>query len=292
MNKILVILDQEQEQELALERGIAVAKKMSTQVHVLIHCYHELSWVTDVFGMLENKEHKARFLQEKEDWWQGFVKPYEGEVTISHEIVWGKYFVEQVFAHCDAHQYDLLVKKGHRSESIIHTPADWLLLRDSKVPVYIVVEQDYNPNQPIVVALDLMASSEEKRRLNEKLLSIASNFAKQTKNELHCCFAIAMPMVFGGIDMDQQNQQIATFARKEAQGFLEKYQIPSENLHIAVGRTSEVINTYVQRIDASLTVIGSMGRKNVAGKVIGNTCEQYLHASKKDLLVVGLGEEE
>jgi len=294
MNKILVTLGQEQDQKLALERGISMAKKMGADVHVLICCYQELSWVNNVFGMLENKKLEARIIQEKEHWWQDYVKPYSGTVTISHEIVWSKYFVEEIFAHCDKHYYDLLIKKGHRSESILHTPSDWLLLRDSKIPVYIAVEQEPKTGQPIVVALDLMASSEEKRRLNEKLLKVASNFAKQTEAELHCCFAVALPMIFsemGVVDIEQQTQQLETFARKNAKGLLDSYGIAAQNLHIGKGAASEVITEVSESLDSSLTVIGSIGRKNIVGKVIGNACEQFLHASRKDLLVIGLGDE-
>lgn len=294
MNKILVILGQEQEHTLALERGISVAKKLGGDVHVLICCYQELSWLIDVFGMLENKKLKARILQEKENWWQDYVKPYSGTVTISHEIVWSKYFVEEIFTHCDKHHYDLLIKKGHRSESILHTPSDWLLLRDSKIPVYIVVDQEPKAGQPIVVALDLMASSEEKQRLNKKLLKFASHFATQTDAELHCCFAVALPMIFGdmgAVDIEQQSQELETLARKNAESLLDTYGIAPQNLHIAKGAASEVIANISERLDSSLTVIGSMGRKNIVGKVIGSTCEQLLHESRKDLLVIGLGGE-
>ena len=294
MNKILIILEQEQEKNTALERGISIAKKMKADVHVLICCYHKLSWVSDVFGMLENKQLEARILQEKEQWWQDYVKPYSKTVTISHEIVWSKYFVEKILTHCDKHQYELLIKKGHRSESILYTPSDWLLLRDSKIPVYIATEHKPDEGQPIVVALDLLATSKEKKRLNKKLLNIASKLAKQTEAELHCCFAIDLPMVFssmGIVDIEQQGQQIETSARNNAKDLLDAYGITPQNLHIAKGTIWEVINDITVNLNSGLTVIGSMGRKNIKGKVIGNTCEQFLHISRKDLLVVGLADE-
>jgi len=291
MKKILVILDQEPEQKQALEKGVLLAQKMSADIHVLIQCYQPLSWVTDVFGMLENKEIKARVLEDREKWWQELSEPYSGAVNMSYEIVWSKYFVDDILSHCDENHYDLLVKKGHRSESILHTPSDWLLFRASKVPVYIVVEQEPSEQRPVLVAIDVMANNEEKQRLNDRLLSVASQYAKQMNTELHCCFAIPLPMVSGGlgvVDIEQQGKDIEESARKEAKELLEDHGIAEQNLHIATGTAWNVIHDFSESLNSGLTVIGSIGRKNIAGKLVGNTCEEYLHISRKDLLVIGL----
>jgi nucleotide-binding universal stress UspA family protein len=289
MKKILVILEQEEEQQYVLERANALAEKLDCSIHVLIYGYQELSWVNDVFSMLENRKLKNKVTQHLEDWWKEYSKPYVGKKKITHEIVWSKYFVDSVLKHCSDRQYDFIVKKGHRSESILYTSSDWLLLRGSEIPTYLVVSKQADINASVLVALDLLASSEEKQALNLKLLSVASDYAKKTGSELHCCFSIAIPKLLenlGFIDVESRSQELGRLAKERAKALLDNYDVAASNLHIKVGTPWEVIKSEADSIKAGLIVVGSMGKTLVAGKFIGNTCEQVLHYSHKDVLVI------
>jgi len=291
MKKILVILEQENGQRYVLERAIAIAEKLDYRIHVLIYGYCELSWVNDVFSMLENKKLKEKIVQHKEAWWLAFSKPYLTKMNISHEIICSKYFVDTILNHCIDHQYDFIVKQGHRSGSIFYTPNDWLLLRRSKIPTYLVISKQVDINAAVLVALDLLAASDEKQQLNLKLLSVASDYQQKTGGELHCCFAIAVPKVLGDIgfiDIEKRSKILAELAQERAKVLLEDYNIAASNIHIMIGTPWKVINRESEKIKAGLTIVGSMGKTAIAGKIIGNTCEQVLHASQKDVLVVGL----
>jgi nucleotide-binding universal stress UspA family protein len=308
MKKILVILDREDDQQYVLERAIVIAEKFNCCIHVLIYGYCELSWVNDVFGMLENNKLKEKLVQHKEDWWQEYSKPYLAKKNVTHEVVCSKYFVDTILKHCVEHQYELIVKQGHRSKSIFYTPSDWLLLRDSKIPIYLVVSgkvfskpsiskhslsRKVDSNAAVLVALDFLASSEEKQTLNSKLLSVANDFAKKSGVELHCCFAIAVPKVLaetGFIDIEKRSQVLSKLAQEKAKILLADYPIAESNIHISVGTPWKVIKRQAEKINAGLTIIGSMGKTAIAGKLIGNTSEQVLNFSKKDVLVIGLNE--
>lgn len=286
-------MEQEEGQEYVLERAIAMAEKFNCSIHVLIYGYCELSWVNDVFSMLENIKLKEKLVQHKEDWWQEYSTPYLAKMYITHEIIFSKYFAEAILNHCADHQYDFIVKQGHRSESILYTPSDWLLLRGSKVPTYLVVSKKVASNAAVLVALDLLARSEEKQKLNAKLLAVASDFAKKTGGELHCCFAIAVPKVLadiGFIDIEQRSKVLAELAHKKAKRLCENYHIAEANIHIGIGSTWKVINRQAATINAGVTIIGSMGKTAIAGKLIGNTCEQVLNSSQRDVFVIGINE--
>jgi nucleotide-binding universal stress UspA family protein len=294
MKKILVILDQEEEQKHVLERAIVIAEKLGCSIHVLIDGYQELSWLNDVFSMLENKKLKEKIIQHKEDWWAKYSIPYLEKMNITHEIIWSKYFVDSILSHCNDHQYDFIVKKGHKSESIFYTPSDWLLLRRSKVPTYLVINKQTQVHAAVLVALDLLASSAEKQKLNSKLLTVGSEYAANIGCELHCCSAIAIPNMLGDmgfIDDSLRSKELDMLAKERAKPLLENYKIAASNLHIKIGSPWKVINRESESISAGLIVVGSMGKTAVAGKFIGNTCEQVLNSSQKDVLVIGLNEQ-
>ncbi|WDE03440.1 universal stress protein [Thalassomonas viridans] len=291
MKKILVILEQDQEDQYALERAVLMAEKLKARVHVLLCCYQELSWINNVFGMMENIHIKEKIIEQKELWWQDYAKPYINTVLISHEVIWSKYFVESILEHCQTHEYDFYVKRGHRSETLFYTPSDWLLLRKSQIPSYIVVEKERKPADTLLLALDFLASSTEKQQLNKKLLEFARDFADKMAMELHCCFAISPPKVLsdtGFIDPEEYSQKTTAMAQETAGVLLEPYRIAQEHQHIKIGSSHKVIANLAQKLNAGAVIIGSMGKSAMSGKVIGNTCEQVLHISKKDVFVLGL----
>jgi universal stress protein E len=292
MTKILVILEQEQESKSALDRALVIAKKTGADIHVLIYCYENLSWMNDVFDMLENLRIKEKIIKHKEIWWQQYIKSYSDTILISHEIVWKKYFVDAVLSHCEAHKYDFYMKKGNRSESFLHTPSDWLLLRESKIPSYIVADQQASTDgKSVLLALDFMASSQEKKELNKKLLTFGYDFAKKMSLPVHCCFAISSPSILtdiGPAEAEQYCKKIEVLATENATSLLEGVNIPAENIHIKVGTPYKVIESISQEHHANIIIIGSMGKKLLTGKVIGNTCEDVLHVTKTDMIVLGL----
>ena len=290
MKKILVILEQENQEKYALEKAVLMAKKAGASVHVLICCFQELSWLNNVFGMLENKQVKDKIIEQKQLWWQDYAKPYLNTVLISHELVWDKYFVESIVQHCQQRQYDFLVKKGHHSESFFYTPSDWLLLRKSPIPAYFIIEKDHKAGQSVLLALDLLASSEEKQKLNKKLFAFASDFASKMSLELHCCFAIPLPKVLtdtGFIDADAYIKKATAVSEEKATSLLNDH-IPQQNRHIKAGSPDKVITGLAQKIHADVIIIGSMGKKSLPGKIVGTTCENVMHISKKNVLVISL----
>ena len=292
MTKILVILEQEKESKSALDRALYIAKKTGADIHVLIYCYENLSWMNDVFDMFENLRIKEQLIQQKEIWWQQYIKSYRDSITITHEIVWNKYFVDAVLTHCEEHKYDFYMKKGHRSESFLHTPSDWLLLRESKIPSYIVAEQQVsNDGKSVLLALDFMATSDEKKKLNKNLLTFGCDFAEKMSLALHCCFAINPPSILADIgpaETEQYCDKIDALARENALSLLAGFNIPAENIHIKIGKPYKLIDEITEQYNANIVIIGSMGKKLLTGKVIGNTCEAVLHVTKKDMIVLGL----
>ncbi|MEH6453307.1 MAG: universal stress protein [Psychromonas sp.] len=292
MSKILVILEQQQQRKSTLDKAIELAKKSGADIHVLIYCYEDLSWMNDIFDMLENQRIKEQLIQTKETWWQQYIKTYDNKVRITHEIVWDKYFVDAILNHCKDHSYDFYMKKGHRSESLLHTPSDWLLLRESEIPSYIVAEESVTTSgKSVLLALDLMARSQEKQNLNRKLLAFGYDFAKKSALDIHCCFAISVPNLladFGHNETQQYAKQIEEIAKVNATPLLNQFNIPAENLHLNIGEPNTVIDQVAQKVDANIIIIGSMCKKRLTGKVIGNTCEEVLHITHKDMIVLGL----
>jgi universal stress protein E len=288
MKKLLVIADNVDEEQFALNKAISLAKLTVAQVHVVAFCYESLSFSDDqnerdkVKGMIISRAQQA--------WGNYFTKHQYGE-SVNYEVVWEKNIDDWVKEKCKYMHYDLIVKSGNRSEAIFHTPTDWRLFRQSEVPVYSVSTNNKNDSlgKSILVALDFMTKNKSKSALNEKLLESAFQLSVQTNSRLYICSCINIPVLLKDLELIDVYNRVKTIQKKiEAKATLlfDKYDIPMDDLMIKEGVPWKIINYYAEKINASCVVVGSMGRKGIAEKLIGNTAEKVIHHTKSDLLLV------
>jgi universal stress protein E len=59
-----------------------------------------------------------------------------------------------------------------------------------------------------------------------------------------------------------------------------------EQIHIKAGNPNTVIPSIASKIKAELVVIGSVGRRGLKAKLMGNTAESILALLKTDVLVM------
>lgn len=289
MKQILVIADLFEADQTAYAKALQLAKLTSSKIHVVMLCYESVVNAIDKDYELEAFNLRNQFLRQKEQWLSDFIKESQPSVEVTYEVVWEKYLHRWVLKHCKENQYDLIVKTGHRSETPFHTPADWHLFRKSDIPIYSVNAKPYRSRKVVLAALDLATRDAEKYKLNARLLEEAFRLSVHADAELHCCYAIKIPTLVKDmdlIDVAAHARKQRNLVRDQCQSWLDEYEIDEKSLHINDGTPWRIITQAASNLKAQCIVIGSMGRKGVPGKLIGNTAEKVIHHSKSDLLVV------
>lgn len=286
MKNILVIAEASDKPQLALEKAIKFAKLSGAKIHVVINYYENEVW-QDAQSLEAKKLH---VVAEEELWWRNHIESVSGDLIVAHQLLWEKYLVDWVIAQCKAQTYDMIIKQGHRTESVTHTSTDWLLLRESTVPVYIVTPLRNRESNIILVSLDLMARSQEKQKLNASLLEEAFRLSVTTNSALHVCYVVkVMPALrdLDVVDSEEVLNKVKPLAIEKFKTIAAAYDIDESNVHILSGDPNKVISSLANRLKANCIVIGSMGRKGIIGKFFGNTSEQVVKLAHKDLLVLG-----
>jgi len=303
MKNILVIADTAEREQLALIKALSMAKTTVASIHVVIFCHENLNIVTRQEDITESGMQEM-IINRTKQWWESYLHSQQITIPIAYEVVWEKHISQWVLDHCQKTHYDLIVKTGHRSESLFYTPTDWRLFRKSSVPIYCVALEQKDVDNVVLVALDLMAISDAKQQLNHRLLEAAFQLSLQTNCDLHCCYATEAPILLSDIDLinplssssfitAQQTtgeQQVATLARdtarKQAVALTKDYDIDDDHIHIQEGVPWRVLTSLGNDLKVRCFVLGTMGRTGIAGKLIGNTAEKVIHHTKKDLLVI------
>jgi len=290
MKHILVIAEPQGGQQFAFPEALKLAKHTIADIHVVIFCFE--SHCERLYQSREDDSFidvKGLVIASAENNWLKYMESQSVEVEVTYEVVWAKQISKWIIEHCDNSTYDLIVKTGNRSESFFYTSTDWQLFRESSVPVYCISKVHFKPKKVVLVALDLNAKHTDKQKLNENLLEAAFQLSVQTDAVMHCCYAIEVPTLIKDldlIDVPARAHQIELEVRGKAKNLLELYDIEDEQLHIKQGKSWKVINQLAHELKAQCIVVGSMGRKGIEGKLIGNTAEKVIHESKTDLLVI------
>lgn len=292
MKKILVVADPVGKEQTALAKALELAKPTSANIHIVQFCYEPLNFAEDDN---EASEIKTMVVQRAEEEWELHLHSKEVNIDISSQVIWEKNMANWLTEHCQSQHYDLIVKSGNRTESFFHTPTDWQLFRESGVPVYCVSTAEHNTNKVILVALDVLSDNKKKLDLNQQLLEVASQLSVQTGAELRCCSGFELPQLVIDMNLIEVEERIASLTelvKEKARPLLEAYDIDPSKLLINEGEPWQFITQFGYQSDAQCIVIGSMGRKGILGKLIGNTAEKVIHHSKTDLLVVPPKQEE
>ncbi|WP_020191293.1 universal stress protein, partial [Pseudomonas putida] len=110
--------------------------------------------------------------------------------------------------------------------------------------------------------------------------------AKLAKGELHVISAHPSPMLSASDPAFQLSDTIEKRYREACSAFQAEYGIREECLHVAEGPADVLIPHTEQKLDAVVTVMGTVCRTGISGALIGNTSEVVLDALQGDVLVL------
>lgn len=288
MKNILVIADPVETEQFAFQKALDIAKVTVANIHVVIFCYEKLG-IIDPESSVTESEVQDMIIQRTKQWWESHLQAQQLSIPIAYEVVWEKHIHQWVLKHCQQTAYDLIIKTGHRSESIFYTPTDWQLFRKSNVPFYCLDATQVNDRKVVLVALDLMSKSDEKQSLNQRLLEAAFQLSLQINRDLHCAYAIEIPTPLQKLqifNLPLRIEEVKKQARQQAALLTKNYDMSVDKIHIDQGRPAQVLTNLIQELEVACCVVGTMGRTGIEGKLIGNTAEEVIHQVHTDLLVI------
>ena len=98
MQPIMIIADLENKTQIALKRGLALAKTLNTTAEVIGFCCEALT----AFSAPVTKQIKAKLLAEKQMWLDAEVKKQApAGMNVKTRVIWGKRVHEWVVKRCD-----------------------------------------------------------------------------------------------------------------------------------------------------------------------------------------------
>ncbi|KGJ92491.1 universal stress protein [Thalassotalea sp. ND16A] len=284
MDKILVIADADFDKSVAIKQADKLAKAYDATLHVVYFYYEDLRGLGE-----KGTAFKQTILDKMEEKANDQLAEVCSNNNCTYEVVWQKNIQNWICDYADKEQPLMVIKTGNRSETMFYTPTDWHLIRECPTPVLIVAEDKWHKTPNILAAVDLQTELADKQALNHKILAQATSIANKLNAKVHVCYTPLFSKLLRDLGV-QFKDEIELQAEKNLAAVISKlalqYDIDPQNFHIHAGKPEQVIPSMAAKYHAGVVVIGSVGRKGLSQKFIGNTAENILSFLKTDILAI------
>jgi universal stress protein E len=268
IRSILVVMEPDRPEGLALKRAKLIAGVTQSHLHLLV-CDKKndhTAYLQDLIGQLGSEGFSA---SSQQSWHENL-----------HQTIISVQQTEGCGLVIKQHYPDNPLKKA------LLTPDDWKLLRYCPGPVLMVKTDKPWAGSVILAAVDVGNADGEHRTLHTSIVSHGFDIAALAKADLHVISAHPAPMLSAADPTFQLKETIEARYRDQCKAFQAEYEIAEERLHIAEGPADVLIPQMAHRLNAGVTVIGTVARTGISGALIGNTAEVILDSLESDVLVL------
>jgi len=288
MENLTVIADIQGGKNTALKRALQIQSRTGCHITLLGFCYAS---VNDSDSNNDADKVKALLIAKRNKELSAIVSEFEVVAElITTEVIWSKDIANELVARGKANSTDLIIKSAHKTGSWFHTSTDWQLIREANAPVMITAGKTWKKKSRLLATIDFATKEKSKQRLNSKIIENAKSLAGPLGNDvIHLAFALTAPQALIDLDLINAKKYLAD-KRKRLQpvidAFCEQHGLNKENVHIKQGEPERVIPSIANDLKADLTIVGTVGRKGIKGKLIGNTAEGILSRLYTDILTI------
>ncbi|MCY1514789.1 Universal stress protein E [compost metagenome] len=281
---LLLISDPDQLRSPALDRAAALAEATGATLDILV-CGGPSGtlWILDE-SILEQV--RKGFLERQHAYLQTLGEELRARgIQATAEVFWADKPELEVLRFLETRPADLVIKPTRHEfplKRMFITPLDWQLLRNCTLPLHLVSTAEHPLPRKVAAAVDLSRSDAEGTALNEKILSVAENFARQCGATLHLVMAYEQSRSFfayaaGPVGWTEELQeQLTGNLRSVFDLFAERRGVPAQHRHFLPGAPAKIISELAIHEQIDVMVMGTLTHKGL-DKVLGSTAEQVLY---------------
>lgn len=298
INHILVALDPEHTEQIALQKAIWLAKQVGADIRLLTSVYEPYAANYSALDAETQLRLKAARIDSSKAWLADYAKDIEDQsISVQTQVIWCSRLDEAVMISLTEKDYDLVIK-GTDHHSLIDKlfpHCDWNILRHCPAPVLLVKSPKPWASNRILASIDATTLDETHRLINENILDYAEHLADHLSTDLHLVnavpqLALALAMIPEAPIPSDIQPSLMEEHRAACKQYAHKYSLEAEQLHIEEGETDQVVAKVVEDIQADLLLIGSVGRSGLSGLLLGNSSETLVDQVPCDLLIIKEGD--
>lgn len=294
LQRLMVVIDAEHQQQPALQRAVEVARETGAALHLLQVEYHPSLESGLLDSRLLDRARETIVRQSCEAVRTSVAHLSAEGLQIEVDVRWGKRRHEEILSRVAVLQPDILFKSTHPSSALrrlLFSDTSWQLIRRCPAPLWLVHDAE-SSGKRLCAALDPLHSADKPAALDHQLIrtSQALQAALGLQAEyLHAQAPLPRSLLFDAEVAQEYEDYVTQCSREHRQAFdklIAQHAIDRAQAHLQEGFAEEVIPRFVREHNIGLLVMGAIARGHLDSLLIGHTAERVLERVECDLLVI------
>ncbi|MGD8220921.1 universal stress protein [Pseudomonas thivervalensis] len=290
--RLLLIVEPDLHPSAAMRRACALARASGAALHLCVFVQPPAR--THLWGEKTDETDVQRHLHRYRRWMaeEAALLKEEG-LNVETHVVWTTHPLRDILRYVEQFHPDLLIKDVTLEpmlKRVFATPLDCHLLRECPVPVHLVNQAVHGLPRRVVAAVD--PSDPQANALNQRIVQVASEMARQCDAALHLLFACDLSAAFNGeasLLAGAWDDDFADVLRESLHlafiNLAERCDVPAERRHFVIGLPIPVIHEFINEFEVDAVVMGTAHRVGLE-RLIGSTTERALYSVPGSLLAV------
>ncbi len=279
----------------AFKRAVRLAKENQARL-TLVDVLEKLPPETTTLPKgISHAELEAKVTRQQHERSDRLVASIRDEgVDISAKVLVGKPFIE-IIREVLRNKHDLVIKSAPaktKGKASLFRSTDMQLMRACPCPVWLIKPSHRKKYARILAAVDPDPSDEEKNRLNELIMDLATSLAEIEHSELHVVHTwilyseAVLKLLIGNVTKLARDTRKTH--RRWLRALLEKYDLEKlePHVHLLEGKAQDLVPALARKKDVELIILGTVARSGLPELLIGNTAENVLSQVDCSVLTV------
>lgn len=293
---IMVVLDRDMQRNVAMTRGIELAKRSGAKLFLLLVDYNSAIFKARFIDPELLRQAISGYLDVRRRWVDTeLARLQEQGIEAEGQVVWHRPPHEEIAHMAGELRPDLVIKEAtpvQGLDRILGTPEDRHLVRLCPAPLMLVNRHSSTVPQKILAAIDPFDTHDKPHALNDEVLKAALRMAYAADAQVHVAHAYeylpaAAPVGAETVFADAGVfEQVREDHRVEFIRFGKAHSIPEDRMHLREGEPWQVIRDLAEDLTVDLVVLGSVQRSGLKRVMMGATAESILAELRCDILVL------
>jgi universal stress protein E len=305
INKILVDIDPDKQEQPALNKALHFAKKQPITIKLLSCLYYPSVVASNFLTPKQLEKTQAEIIKMNQAKLNKLITQHSHKnVTYETQVMWHSPIYQGVLKVVDSFKPDLVIKGTHQHKVIarrLFTPTDWYLLKACPVPILLVKNNKWTKNTCVVAAIDPEHNLSKKSELDKSILKAGFSMSSSLSmplHALHCFDPSYWDILLEAVDksgmwadvfsVDEHQNESMVLEQLRYQHNVKfanecsEYVPNSENQHIISGDINHVLPKTLAQLGAGILVLGTTYRTGL----LGSTAQRLVETVDCDLLAV------
>lgn len=286
INSILVCTTPKVAYEESIERATEIAIKNDACITLLTVITEYPKDMSEWWNVRNPQQLHKEIVKEKTDFLEGIAQQIRksGVDRVECKIRWGRRF-QEIIREVVEKQHDLVMitprLKHKLAKALMECPSRDLI-HHCPCTLWLSTGAMRKRFKRVLAAIDWRSGNEDCDAMNGKILRTAAAVAETDGSELHVVHAL--PLYGGkGRSGDEYESDILDFMEKLRADIVERclpqlrgldVKINENQVHLLVGKPTEMIPSLVEEMDFDVVVMGTVAHGGIRGMLLGGTAEQ------------------